>query len=201
MSNSSRNNKLHVLTEADVRAVKTGLEKSKARPPTTLRNRDKSIRPHPDRIFFKVSEEDDVLPAMADDTPGEAVCDYWVLNADGDFEELVYGEDELSQITIKSNLPYAVYRESGIWSASRAALGYYWVDEQHGAKKWARTKVGGIAADSSALVVLQKPSTSAPWWVPDTLEVTAYNRGAAIAGSVLVMLAMIDGRWCAFEVC
>jgi hypothetical protein len=69
---------------------------------------------------------------MSGDTPGEAVCDYWILNDDGDFEELRYASGELSQLTIKSSLPNDVTRASGIWTASRAALGYYWVEGRGG---------------------------------------------------------------------
>jgi hypothetical protein len=64
--------------------------------------------------------------------------------------------------------------------------------------KWGKTKTAGVGANSSGVVLLDEPTTSS--WATSTVEITAYNRGAAIPGSKLILLKLIDGRWCAFQV-
>ena len=66
---------------------------------------------------------------------------------------------------------------------------------------FAKTKEGGIAANSFGNVFYQKPKATADYWEATTVEYVAYSRGVAIAADKLVELIPNDGRWCAHEIC
>lgn len=76
-----------------------------------------------------------------------------------------------------------------------------WRCSRNDSKLWAMTKTGGIAANSYAQVVGDKPKAAANYWEADTVEYRAYSRNVAVVGIKLVMLLPINGRWCAEEVC
>lgn len=76
-----------------------------------------------------------------------------------------------------------------------------WRVSRNDSSIFAKTKVGGIAADGFANVIAQKPKAAADYWEADTVEYVAYSRSVAILADKLVELIPNNGRWCAFEVC
>ena len=76
-----------------------------------------------------------------------------------------------------------------------------WRCSRNDSPMWAVTKAGGIAANSYAQVVVEKPKAAANYWEADSVEYRAYSRQVAIPAAALVMLFAINGRWCAEEVC